>query len=89
MTLEQSQATESQVRYSPEEAHEILRLAAEMQESALSVEQLRRIAQEAGIADEYLGRAIQHYEQRRCKGSARGCTRPHASVGSNERSGRW
>jgi transposase-like protein len=67
MTLEQSQATESQVRYSPEEAHEILRLAAEMQESALSVEQLRRIAQEAGIADEYLGRAIQHYEQRRGK----------------------
>jgi transposase-like protein len=67
MTLEQSQATESQVRYSPEEAHEILRLAAEMQESALSVEQLRRIAQEAGIADEYLERAIQHYEQRRCK----------------------
>jgi hypothetical protein len=65
MTLEQSQATESQVRYSPEEAHEILRLAAEMQESALSVEQLRRIAQEAGIADEYLERAIQHYEQRR------------------------
>jgi hypothetical protein len=65
--LEQGQATESQVRYSAAEVGEILRLAANLQEDAFSVEQVRAIAREAGIADEYLERAIQHYEQSRRK----------------------
>jgi len=67
MTLEQGQITESQARYSAAEVGEILRLAANLQEDAFSVEQVRAIAREAGIADEYLERAIQHYEQSRRK----------------------
>jgi hypothetical protein len=48
--LEQSRATEtlqSQAHYSPEEAGEILCLAAHLQDNAISAEQLRAIAREA------------------------------------------
>jgi DNA-binding phage protein len=68
MTLEQSQtaeATESQVHYSPEEAGEILRIAAHLQDNTITAEQLRAIAREAGVSDENLERAIQQYEQSR------------------------
>jgi hypothetical protein len=68
MTLEQHQtvkATESQAHYSPEEAGEILRIAAHMQDNTITAEQLRAIAREAGVSDENLERAIQQYEQSR------------------------
>jgi AraC-like DNA-binding protein len=68
MPLEQRQtaeATESQAYYSPEEAGEILRIAAHLQDNAMSAEQLRAIAREAGVSDENLERAIQQYEQSR------------------------
>jgi hypothetical protein len=68
MTLEQHQtveATESQAHYSPEEAGEILRIAAHLQDNTITAEQLRAIAREAGVSDENLERAIQQYEQSR------------------------
>ena len=68
MTLEQSQtaeATASQAHYSPEEAGEILRIAAHLQDNTITAEQLRAIAREAGVSDENLERAIQQYEQNR------------------------
>ena len=68
MTLEQRQtveATESQAHYSPEEAGEILRIAAHLQDNTITAEQLRAIAREAGVSDENLERAIQQYEQSR------------------------
>ncbi len=65
MTLEQQQSADAQVCYSPEEAVEILRLAANLQDSTFTVEQLRAIAREAGVADESLERAIQYHEQNR------------------------
>jgi hypothetical protein len=68
MTLEQSrtaEATESQAHYSPEEAGEILRIAAHLQDNTITAEQLRAIAREAGVSDENLERAIQQYEQSR------------------------
>jgi len=71
MILEQGQTAESPARYSAEEVREILRLAASLQENTFSVEQLRAIAREAGIADEPLERAIQHYEQSHRKKSRR------------------
>ncbi len=74
MTLEQHQtveATESQAHYSPEEAGEILRIAAHLQDNTITAEQLRAIAREAGVSDENLERAIQQYEQsRRGRGTA-------------------
>jgi hypothetical protein len=63
--LEQGQVTESQVRYSAAEVGEILRLAANLQEDAFSVEQLRAVAREAGVSDESLERAIQQFEESR------------------------
>jgi len=68
MTLEQHQtveATEPQAHYSPEEAGEILRIAAHLQDNTITAEQLRAIAREAGVSDENLERAIQQYEQSR------------------------
>jgi len=68
MTLEQHQtveATASQAHYSPEEAGEILRIAAHLQDNTITAEQLRAIAHEAGVSDENLERAIQQYEQSR------------------------
>lgn len=68
MTLEQRQtaeATESQARFSAEEVREILSIASELQDSTLSVEQVRGIARDSGIADENLERAIELYRQRR------------------------
>ena len=68
MTLEQSrtaEATASQAHYSPEEAGEILRIAAHLQDNTITAEQLRAIAREAGVSDENLERAIQQYEQSR------------------------
>jgi hypothetical protein len=68
MTLEQSrtaEATASQAHYSPEEAGEILRIAAHLQDNTITAEQLRAIAREAGVSDENLERAIQQYEQGR------------------------
>lgn len=43
---------ESEKRYSPEEAGEILRLAANLQDDSFTIEQLRAIAREAGIDDQ-------------------------------------
>jgi hypothetical protein len=66
--LKQDYATEKvepQAHYSPEEAGEILRLAANLQENTITAEQLRTIAREAGVSDENLERAIQQYEQNR------------------------
>jgi hypothetical protein len=68
MTLEQHQtveATESQAHYSPEEAGEILRIAAHLQDNTITAEQLRAIAREAGVSDENLERAIQQFEESR------------------------
>jgi hypothetical protein len=68
MTLEQHQtveATESQAHYSPEEAGEILRIAAHLQDNKITAEQLRAIAREAGVSDENLERAIQQFEESR------------------------
>lgn len=68
MTLKQQQATESgtaQVYYSPEEAGEILRLAANLQDNVLTVDQLRAIAREAGVSDENLERAIEQFQRQR------------------------
>ncbi|MGQ9656626.1 MAG: hypothetical protein ACUVV1_01845 [Fimbriimonadales bacterium] len=68
MALKQQQATESgtaQVYYSPEEAGEILRLAANLQDNVLTVDQLRAIAREAGVSDENLERAIEQFQRRR------------------------
>jgi hypothetical protein len=68
MTLEQSQtaeATASQAHYSPEEAGEILRIAAHLQDNKITAEQLRAIAREAGVSDENLERAIQQFEESR------------------------
>jgi hypothetical protein len=64
--LKQDHATEtppSQAHYSPEEAGEILRIAAHLQDNTITAEQLRAIAREAGVSDENLERAIQQYEQ--------------------------
>jgi hypothetical protein len=66
--LKQDHATEtppSQAHYSPEEAGEILRIAAHLQDNTITAEQLRAIAREAGVSDENLERAIQQYEQSR------------------------
>lgn len=66
MALKQQQATESpraQVYYSPEEAGEILRLAANLQDNVLTVDQLRAIAREAGVSDENLERAIEQFQR--------------------------
>ena len=65
MIQEQVQATASQAHYSPEEAGEILRIAAHLQDNTITAEQLRAIAREAGVSDENLERAIQQYEQSR------------------------
>lgn len=68
MALNQQQATESgtaQVYYSPEEAGEILRLAANLQDNVLTADQLRAIACEAGVSDENLERAMEQFERRR------------------------
>ncbi|MCS6923925.1 MAG: hypothetical protein NZM10_06050 [Fimbriimonadales bacterium] len=66
MMLEQQQpSAEAERRYSPEEAGEILRLAANLQENSFSLEQLQAIASEAGISEETLQRAVREYEQRR------------------------
>jgi AraC-like DNA-binding protein len=68
MTLEQHQtveATESQAHYSPEEAGEILRIAAHLQDNTITAEQLRAIAREAGVSDENFERAIQQFEESR------------------------
>ncbi len=65
MALEQQQSADAQARYSPEEAGEILRRAANLQDSTFTVEQLRAIAREAGVADENLERAIEQHEQGR------------------------
>jgi len=65
MIQEQHRATESQAHYSPEEAGEILRIAAHLQDNTITAEQLRAIAREAGVSDENLERAIQQYEQSR------------------------
>jgi hypothetical protein len=61
MIQEQVQATASQAHYSPEEAGEILRIAAHLQDNTITAEQLRAIAREAGVSDENLERAIQQY----------------------------
>ena len=47
MIQEQVQATASQAHYSPEEAGEILRIAAHLQDNTITAEQLRAIAREA------------------------------------------
>ncbi|MCS6919308.1 MAG: hypothetical protein NZM28_06025, partial [Fimbriimonadales bacterium] len=60
---QQDSSVESERRYSPEEAGEILKLAANLQDDSFSVEQLRAIAREAGIDDQQLNRAIAQYEQ--------------------------
>jgi hypothetical protein len=65
MIQEQHRATEPQAHYSPEEAGEILRIAAHLQDNTITAEQLRAIAREAGVSDENLERAIQQYEQSR------------------------
>ena len=66
--LKQDYATEtppSQAHYSPEEAGEILRIAAHLQDNTITAEQLRAIAREAGVSDENLERAIQQFEESR------------------------
>jgi hypothetical protein len=66
--LKQDHATEtppSQAHYSPEEAGEILRIAAHLQDNKITAEQLRAIAREAGVSDENLERAIQQFEESR------------------------
>ncbi|GIV11224.1 MAG: hypothetical protein KatS3mg020_0715 [Fimbriimonadales bacterium] len=55
---------ESEQRYSPEEAGEILKLAANLQDESFTVEQLRAIAREAGIDDSHLSDALGQYQQR-------------------------
>ena len=68
MTLKQSRLTETaepQAHYSPEEASEILRLAASIQGNTITAEQLRAIAYEAGISEESLALALQQCQQRR------------------------
>lgn len=68
MAIEQQhQGAEVERRYSPEEAGEILKLAASLQDDSFSVEQLQGIAREAGVSDEQLHRAIEHYEQQKCR----------------------
>ncbi len=62
---QQHQSAQIERRYSPEEAGEILKLAASLQDDSFSVEQLRGIAREAGVSDEQLHRAIEHYEQQK------------------------
>lgn len=63
-TYHQQSGTESERRYSPEEAGEILKLAANLQDDSFTLEQLRAIAREAGIEDQQLSRALEQYEQR-------------------------
>lgn len=68
MALKQHQVTDNrgaQVYYSPEEASEILRLAANLQDNVLTADQLRAIAREAGVSDENLERAMEQFERRR------------------------
>lgn len=68
MALNQSQAAERhepRVYYSPEEAGEILRLAANLQDNVLTADQLRAIAREAGVSDENLERAMEQFDRRR------------------------
>ncbi len=62
---QQHQSAEVKRRYSPEEAGEILKLAAGLQDDSFSVEQLQGIAREAGVSDEQLHRAIEQYEQQK------------------------
>jgi len=64
MTLEQHQtveATESQAHYSPEEAGEILRIAAHLQDNTITAEQLRAIAREAGVSYQSPSQSSQKY----------------------------
>jgi DNA-binding transcriptional MerR regulator len=64
MALEQQQqSVETERRYSPEEAGEILKIAANLQDDSFSMEHLRAIAQEAGISEEHLQQAVKLYEQ--------------------------
>ncbi|GIV08166.1 MAG: hypothetical protein KatS3mg019_0257 [Fimbriimonadales bacterium] len=65
MTMYRQQSgVESEQRYSPEEAGEILKLAANLQDESFTVEQLRAIAREAGIDDSHLSNALGQYQQR-------------------------
>jgi protein-disulfide isomerase-like protein with CxxC motif len=83
MIQEQVQATASQAHYSPEEAGEILRIAAHLQDNTITAEQLRAIAREAGVSDENLERAIQQYEQsRQAEAQISSRQLPDASAGS-------
>lgn len=63
--MQQHHSAETERYYSPEEAGEILKLAANLQDNAFSYERLRAIAAEAGISEENLQRAVQLYEQQR------------------------
>ncbi|MDW8051213.1 MAG: hypothetical protein RMJ83_01905 [Armatimonadota bacterium] len=65
MIQQQHPSAETERYYSPEEAGEILKLAANLQDNAFSLERLRAIAAEAGISEENLQRAVQLYEQQR------------------------
>lgn len=65
MALEQQQqSVETERHYAPEEAGEILKIAANLQDDSFSMEHLRAIAQEAGISEEHLQQAVKMYEQR-------------------------
>lgn len=59
----QQTSMESEQRYSPEEAGEILKLAANLQDDSFTIEQLRAIAREAGIDDQQLSRALEQHER--------------------------
>jgi len=65
MPLEQQQQSVEQERsYSPEEAGEILKIAANLRDDSFSIEHLHAIAQEAGISEENLQQAVRMYEER-------------------------
>ncbi|OYT72483.1 MAG: hypothetical protein CFK49_06040 [Armatimonadetes bacterium JP3_11] len=65
MPLEQQQrSVETERSYSPEEAGEILKIAANLRDDSFSIEHLRAIAQEAGITEENLQQAVRMYEER-------------------------
>ncbi|GIV05389.1 MAG: hypothetical protein KatS3mg016_0964 [Fimbriimonadales bacterium] len=64
MPLEQQRSVETERSYSPEEAGEILKIAANLRDDSFSIEHLRAIAQEAGISEESLQQAVRMYEER-------------------------